>query len=59
MQDLLKLKQRLYSHGKENIKVGADVSITVKISFYRYSFDASFKNFTATGISLVLQCSRL
>ena len=51
-QDLLKLKQTLYTHGKENLTVGKHVSVTVKISFYKYSSDSKFTTIVSEGISL-------
>jgi hypothetical protein len=51
-QNLLKLKPNQFCHGRENLAVGADVSITVKVSYFQYSSDAKFKTITSTGVSV-------
>ena len=51
-QDLLKLKPSRYTHGRENLVVDTDVSVTVKISYYKFATDPEFATVTNEGLSL-------
>ena len=51
-EGLLRIKPNQYCHRRELLEVGKHVSVTVKLSFYRYSKDPEFKPVTSEGISV-------
>jgi hypothetical protein len=49
---LLKLKPSKFTHGRQLLVPNAEVDITVRLSYYRYSSDPQFKNVTNQGMSV-------